>query len=50
MSRDVLTRWNSTFDMLKFGLEYRQAIDTITADRDAELRVFELLEAEWKIA
>ena len=49
MPRDVLTRWNSTYDMLKFALKYRQAIDGITADRDAELRAFELKEEEWKI-
>jgi hypothetical protein len=36
--------------MLKFALEYQQAIDTITADQDVELRAFELSEAEWKIA
>jgi hypothetical protein len=50
MPRDVVTRWNSTFNMLKFALEYRQAIDVITADQDVELWAFELSEAEWKIA
>ncbi|KAF8234807.1 hypothetical protein L208DRAFT_1020696, partial [Tricholoma matsutake] len=28
---DVSTRWNSTFDMLKFAIKYRTAIDAITA-------------------
>ena len=32
LPRDV-TRWNSTFDMLSFALEYRAAIDAITADK-----------------
>ncbi|KAG1729541.1 hypothetical protein EDD22DRAFT_788839 [Suillus occidentalis] len=29
MPRDVSTRWNSTFDMLTFALEYQQVIDVI---------------------
>ena len=36
--------------MLEFALEYRHAIDAITADRDAELHAFELSKAEWNIA
>jgi hypothetical protein len=50
MPRDVSTRWNSTFDMLNFAIEYRKAIDAISGDRDMELRQFELSESEWKIA
>lgn len=50
MPRDVTTRWNSTYDMLKFALEYRKAIDTLTADRQNELRNYELSEREWTIA
>ncbi|KAG1871908.1 hypothetical protein C8R48DRAFT_570036, partial [Suillus tomentosus] len=34
MPRDVATRWNSTFDMLTFALEYREAIDIICADKN----------------
>jgi hypothetical protein len=50
MPRDVSTRWNSTYDMLKFALEYRKAIDVLTADRKNKLRVYELNKKEWVIA
>ena len=47
--RDVVTRWNLTYDMLSFVLRYCQAIDTITADKNLKLRKFELDDDEWKI-
>jgi hypothetical protein len=50
MPRDVTTRWNSTYDMLNFALEYRKAVDILTADRKNELREYELSEREWTIA
>jgi hypothetical protein len=50
MPRDVSTRWNSTFDMLDFALRYHPAIDTMTATRDFNLRKYELVPAEWRIA
>jgi len=50
MPRDVSTRWNSTFDMLNFALKYRPAIDTMTATRDFDLRKYELVPADWRIA
>jgi len=50
MPRDVSTRWNSTFDMLEFAIQYRAAIDAITAARDFGLRQCELVHAEWKVA
>ena len=49
MPRDVTTHWNSTYDMLNFAIEYRQAIDTLTADQRHELRAYELNEREWII-
>jgi len=45
MPWDVVTHWNSTFDMLVFTLEYRDTIDGITGNR--EMRKYELLEEEW---
>lgn len=50
MPRDVATRWNSTFDLINFAIEYRTAIEEMTAKREHNLRVFELLVEEWKIA
>ena len=47
--RDVVTRWNSTYDMLNFMLLYREPIDAITGDKTYKLRQFELLAEEWKI-
>ena len=32
MPCDVTTRWNSTYDMLKFATEYQAALDIMTAD------------------
>ena len=50
MPRDVTTRWNSTYDMVEFAIEYRAAIDSMTAARDLDLRKYELIPEEWKIA
>jgi len=47
MLRDVTTRWNSTYDMLVFALEYRRAIDKISGDK--EMRKYELEVEEWDL-
>lgn len=49
MPRDVRTRWNSTYTMLNFSLEYRKAIEHITSERKNDLRRFKLSEEEWDI-
>ena len=50
MPRDVPTRWNSTYDMLDFSVEYREAIDAITGNQKMKLRQYELDEEAWEIA
>ena len=47
MPRDVSTRWNSTYDMVEFAIEYRAALNIMTADRDMNLHKFELSKKEW---
>jgi hypothetical protein len=47
--RDVVTRWNSTFDMLSFALEYRRVIDSLTRDKNLTLGEFHLAREEWLI-
>jgi hypothetical protein len=49
MSRDVTTRWNSTYDMLHFLVTYRNAVEQFTSDRQNDLRQYELNKAEWVI-
>jgi hypothetical protein len=50
MPRDVQTRWNSTYDMLAFAIEYRRALDSMTQRRDLGLRAYELDPEEWRLA
>ena len=50
MPQDVSTRWNSTFDMLDFALDYRVAINSISSNQDLNLRKYELLDNEWEVA
>ncbi|KAG2744007.1 hypothetical protein P692DRAFT_20704388, partial [Suillus brevipes Sb2] len=37
MPRNILTCWNSTFDMLDYAIEHQEAIDTVTQCRDLGL-------------
>ena len=50
MPRDVATRWNSTYDMLEFAIEYREALDSITGNQKMKLRQYELTDEDWTIA
>ena len=49
MPRDVTTRWNSTYDMLKFASVYREPINKITGDRSMKIRQYEIKDEEWTI-
>ena len=49
MPRDVSTRWNSTYNMLKFALMYSEPINQITGDRSMKLHQYELKDHEWTI-
>ena len=44
------TRWNSTYDMILFATEYHAVLDIMTADRDMNLRKYELSKKEWGMA
>ena len=50
MPRDVKTRWNFTYLMLNFSLDYQEAIDEITANRNMKIRKFEMSKEEWVLA
>ena len=50
MPWDVLTRWNSTYDMLSFVVQYQKAIEHMTSDHRNDLQPFKMLEEEWEIA
>ncbi len=45
--RDVATRWNSTYDMLAFAVEYKKAIKTLVQDIDSKLTACQLSKQEW---
>ncbi|KDQ49146.1 hypothetical protein JAAARDRAFT_143810, partial [Jaapia argillacea MUCL 33604] len=47
--RDVVTRWNSTHNMISFAVKRRLPIDAITADKSLKLRKFELDNDDWRI-
>jgi len=47
MPCDVTTRWNSTFDMLVFALQYWKAIDDIASNKSANLCQYKLDDDEW---
>ena len=49
MPRDVVTRWNSTFDLLEYALKHRKAVKLLTQRHELGLRKFKLADDEWVI-
>ena len=49
MPRDVVTHWNSTFDLLEYALKHHKAVELLTQRRELGLRKFELADDEWVI-
>ncbi|KAJ2921481.1 hypothetical protein H1R20_g15613, partial [Candolleomyces eurysporus] len=43
------TRWNSTYNMVRFVWVYQQVIDQLTSQRDLDLRKFKLTDKEWEL-
>ena len=50
MPLDVRTRWNSTYILLEFAIEYRDIIDNLTSERGLELCDYEMDPEEWLLA
>ena len=50
MPQDVLTQWNSTYNMLLFALKYQDALDIITGDCNTKLCLYEMDNNEWAIS
>lgn len=50
MPRDVATRWNSTYEMLRFAGQYKEAIRRLTANIDSKLIDFQLSADDWGYA
>ncbi|KAF9550316.1 hypothetical protein CPC08DRAFT_647963, partial [Agrocybe pediades] len=46
---DVITQWNSTYDMLMFVLEYRGVVEKFTANHKNDVHELELSDEEWSI-
>ena len=49
MLRDVTTRWNSTYDMLKFAYTYQEAINKLTDNRSLNLGWCRIMDEEWEL-
>ncbi|EKM78496.1 hypothetical protein AGABI1DRAFT_60708, partial [Agaricus bisporus var. burnettii JB137-S8] len=49
MPLDVATRWNSTYDMLRFATKYKSALKVLLYEED-ELNNHQLSDTEWNLA
>ena len=49
MPRDVVTRWNSLFNLLEYALKHWKAIDLVTQRCELGMRDLELSDNEWEL-
>lgn len=49
LPRDVRTRWNSTYDMLNFAIEYHDVVNQMTMRPENGLRAYELTAEAWTV-
>ena len=49
MPCDMLTWWNSIFDMLEYVLNHHDVVDAVTQDYVLELRKYELDDGKWAL-
>ncbi|KIM60170.1 hypothetical protein SCLCIDRAFT_124853, partial [Scleroderma citrinum Foug A] len=49
MPRDVMTQWNSLFDLLEYALKHWKAIDLVMQRRELGMRDLELSNNEWEL-
>ena len=49
LPRDVRTRWNSTYDMLNFAIEYQDVVNQMTMRPENGLRTYELTGEAWTV-
>ena len=50
MPTDIRTRWNLTYIMLEFAIEYQDIINSLTGEHGLGLWDFEMDLAEWTLA
>ena len=46
---DVVTWWNLTYDMMRFTLNYWEAIDSITTNKTLKLCKYKLFADDWNV-
>jgi hypothetical protein len=49
MPCDIHTHWNTTYDMLEFTYEYKEAINQITDRHEMKLQDYKIKPHEWDI-
>ena len=50
MPRDIMTCWNSTYNMLEIDIEYCEELEAMTGNQKMKMRQYKLTEEDWNIA